>query len=170
MGAAPGFFSGLVFSDLCFIKNTRKPSPPARGGVSRHNVGAGWWEIKMNNKIFNQKDKKSTRRFLRKEMPKGEILLWQKLKNNQMGYKFRRQQGIDRYVVDFYCPKLKLAMEVDGRTHDYHDQIIYDRERQKHIEALGINVKRFYSEEIFENIDSVMEQIYLICEELKKKM
>jgi very-short-patch-repair endonuclease len=61
-------------------------------------------------------------------------------------------------------------MEVDGRTHDYHDQIIYDRERQKHIEALGINVKRFYSEEIFENIDSVMEQIYLICEELKKKM
>ena len=113
-------------------------------------------------------DKKSIRKILRKEMPKGEILLWQKLKNNQLGYKFRRQQGIGRCVVDFYCPKLKLALEIDGRTHDYHDQIIYDKERQKYIESIGIIVKRFYSEEIFNNLDSVAEQIYLICEELNK--
>ena len=150
-------------------------SPPFQGGVPNPPAGgeAGWLLNKsaiklMNNKIFNQKDKKSIRKILRKEMPKGEILLWQKLKNNQLGYKFRRQQGIGRCVVDFYCPKLKLALEIDGRTHDYHDQIIYDKERQKYIESIGIIVKRFYSEEIFNNLDSVAEQIYLICEELNK--
>lgn len=96
-------------------------------------------------------------------MPKGEVILWKKLKGGQMGYKFRRQHSIGGYVVDFYCPELHLAIEVDGRTHDYHDQIIYDKERQKYIEALGIKVLRFYSEEIFKNLNNVIERIYCFC-------
>ncbi|MDD5290435.1 MAG: endonuclease domain-containing protein, partial [Patescibacteria group bacterium] len=98
------------------------------------------------NIIFNQKQRETIRKILRKEMPKGEVVLWTRLKGNQTGYKFRRQHSIGRYVVDFYCPELHLAIEVDGRTHDYHDQIIYDKERQKYIEALGIKVMRFYRE------------------------
>ena len=79
------------------------------------------------NKIFNDKNQKSIRQNLRKSMPKGEIILWNRLKNSKLGYKFRRQFGINKYIVDFYCPKLKLAIEIDGKTHDYPDQIIYDK-------------------------------------------
>jgi very-short-patch-repair endonuclease len=115
------------------------------------------------NIIFNQKQRETIRKKLRQEMPKGEVILWKKLKGGQMGYKFRRQHSIGGYVVDFYCPELHLAIEVDGRTHDYHDQIIYDKERQKYIEALGIKVLRFYSEEIFKNLNNVIERIYCFC-------
>jgi len=114
-------------------------------------------------KIFNYKTQKPIRQKLRKVMPKGEIILWNRLKHNKIGYKFRRQQGIDNYVVDNYCSKLKLAIEIDGKTHDFPDQIIYDKKRQKHIESLGIKVKRFYSEDIFEDIDYVVEQIKCLC-------
>ncbi|PIT89686.1 DNA methyltransferase, partial [Candidatus Kuenenbacteria bacterium CG10_big_fil_rev_8_21_14_0_10_36_11] len=62
-------------------------------------------------KIFNRKENKFLRKKLRQEMPKGEILLWQRLNNKKMGYKFRRQYSIGSYVVDFYCPQFKLVIE-----------------------------------------------------------
>ena len=121
------------------------------------------------NKIFNNKNQKHIRKNLRKTMPKGEILVWQRLKNSKLGYKFRRQHGIDNYVVDFYCPKLKLAIEIDGKTHDFLDSISYDKERQKELENLGVKIRRFYSEDIFEDLNYVVEQIKCLCEKLNKK-
>lgn len=121
------------------------------------------------DKIFNLNNQKFTRKDLRKSMPKGEKLLWCKLKGNKLGYRFRRQYGIDNYVVDFCCPKLRFAVEIDGKTHDFPDQIIYDKKRQEYIESLGIKVKRFYSEDIFEDIDCVVEQIKCLCEKLDKE-
>ena len=66
-------------------------------------------------RIYNLKKGQTRRKYFRKNMPKSEVILWSKLKNKQMlGERFLRQYGVDQYVLDFYCPRLKLAIEVDG--------------------------------------------------------
>ena len=122
------------------------------------------------NKLFNNKNLKQTRRSLRKTMPKSEKMLGFRLRANKVGYKFRRQYAIENYIVDFYCPKLKLAIEIDGKTHDLPDLIKYDKQRQEYLESLGIQVKRFYSEDIFEDLDYVVERIKNVCNDLKKRL
>lgn len=110
--------------------------------------------------VFNKAEEKPKRRMLRKNMPQAEILLWSKLKDKGLkGYKFRRQYSIDRFVVDFYCPKVKLAVEVDGDSHFVEGTDICDRERQSIIESYGITFLRFTNREIYENIDGVLEKI-----------
>ncbi len=103
---------------------------------------------------------------LRKQPIKAERILWWKLRNKQLGYKFKRQFGIGKYIVDFYCPKLKLVIEVDGATHGTNQKITYDNTRQKYLESLGITVKRYLNIDIFEHLDDVMESIIEICEKL----
>ena len=103
-------------------------------------------------------------------MPKSEKMLGFRLRANKVGYKFRRQYAIENYIVDFYCPKLKLAIEIDGKTHDLPDLIKYDKQRQEYLESLGIQVKRFYSEDIFEDLDYVVERIKNVCNDLKKRL
>ena len=89
--------------------------------------------------IFNKKEYVKKRQSLRKRMTRAEILLWSKLKGKQLlGLKFRRQYGVDSYVVDFYCTEIKLAIEVDGDVHGYNSRVLYDNQRHKNIEALGI--------------------------------
>jgi very-short-patch-repair endonuclease len=69
-------------------------------------------------KVYNRIDEKIKRRMLRGNMPQAEIILWSKLKNKGFkGYKFRRQYSVGKFVIDFYCPRLKLAIEVDGKSH-----------------------------------------------------
>ena len=64
-----------------------------------------------------------------------------------------------KYVIDFYCPKLKLAIEIDGQTHLDQVARIYDQERQKYIESFGIKFLRFSNYEVYENLDAVIEKI-----------
>jgi len=110
--------------------------------------------------IFNRKELNKRRQQLREEMTKAELLLWQQLKNKQMlGYKFRRQHSIGAYVVDFYCPKIKLAVEIDGMTHITNEEIEYDRQRQEEIETLGIQFLRFTNEMIFNDLNNVLNEI-----------
>jgi len=93
-------------------------------------------------------------------MPIAEVLLWAYLKNKHLGsYKFRRQYSVRNYVVDFYCVKIKLAIEVDGDSHFRKRTVAYDKNRQKEIESFGIKVIRFTNKEIYENIDEVIEKI-----------
>ena len=94
-------------------------------------------------------------------MPLAEVILWTKLKGKQLqGYKFRRQCSIGRYVVDFYCPRQRLAIELDGESHYQNQDVwIYDRERQRFIESLGIRVIRFTNLEVYKNISGVLERI-----------
>jgi very-short-patch-repair endonuclease len=67
---------------------------------------------------FNKKEMQARRRILRKNMPAAEVIIWLKLKNRQMhGERFLRQYSVDQYVLDFYCPRLRLAIEVDGESH-----------------------------------------------------
>ncbi len=93
-------------------------------------------------------------------MPLAEKILWAELRGKQLaGYKFRRQYSIDRFVVDFYCPQLKLAIEVDGDSHFLEGANIYDAERQSIIEDFGIEFLRFTNEEIYTNLDGVLSKI-----------
>jgi very-short-patch-repair endonuclease len=94
-------------------------------------------------------------------MPKSEVILWSKLKNRQMhGVRFLRQFGIDAYILDFYCPCLKLAIEVDGDSHFVRGAEEYDRTRQEHIESYGIRFLRFTNNEVCRNTQGVCQRIY----------
>jgi len=92
-------------------------------------------------------------------MPYAEVILWSKLKNKQLGYKFRRQYSVEGFVIDFYCTELKLAIEADGDSHYIEGGQERDMERQKIIESYGITFLRFTNNEIYENLDGVLVKI-----------
>jgi len=80
-------------------------------------------------------------------------------KNNQLGYRFRRQHPVGNFIVDFYCHKLKLVIEADGSIHNSEEAKIRDEERQKILETEGIKVIRFTNAEILKNGEEVIEKI-----------
>ncbi|MCC5658021.1 endonuclease domain-containing protein [Nostoc sp. XA010] len=94
-------------------------------------------------------------RQMRCEPTPAEKLLWQKLRHKQLlGFKFRRQQTIDRFVVDFYCNEARLVVEVDGEIHDYTQ--VEDAIRQEFLESLRLQVMRFRNEDVLERIEGVL--------------
>ncbi len=118
---------------------------------------------------FNKKIGQNRRRYLRKNMPKSEVILWSKLKNKQMnGERFLRQYGVDQYILDFYCPRLKLAIELDGDSHFMPGAQEQDKARQEYIESFGIRFLRFTNADVCENIDGVCWDIYEEIEKLNK--
>jgi very-short-patch-repair endonuclease len=117
--------------------------------------------VKMRrSEIFNLESTKSTRQMLRNNMAQPEVILWSKLKGKQLdGFKFRRQYGIENFVIDFYCPQVKLAIEIDGDSHFSENSQEKDKWRQKIIEKYGINFLRFTNIEINENLTGVLDEI-----------
>ena len=110
--------------------------------------------------IYNIKALKDKRKKLRHRMTEAEVFLWSRIKNKQLaGYKFRRQHSVGGYIVDFYCPKLKLAIELDGGYHNQEEQIIYDEERTKYLNSLNIKVVRYWNHEVLKGIDDVLEDL-----------
>ncbi|MEO1182164.1 MAG: endonuclease domain-containing protein [Cyanobacteria bacterium J06636_28] len=106
---------------------------------------------------YNPKLKERARQ-LRQNMTKGEIFLWQQLKRKQMmGYDFDRQRPIDQFIVDFYCKALRLAIEIDGSSHDSPDAQARDRDRQARLEALGVRFLRFRDAHVKQNINEVCQ-------------
>ncbi len=118
-------------------------------------------------RVHNIKTYKKTRQFLRNNATKAEKMLWQKLKDSQLGYKFRRQHGIKQYVVDFYCPKLKLVVELDGDVHYFRKQQEHDWIKEKNLEKLGFKIIRYHNSEIIEDIDKVIANMKAICKKLE---
>ncbi len=110
--------------------------------------------------VYNHKHLKPIKRLLRKQEISAEKILWSRLRNKQQRFKFRRQYGVGNYIIDFYCPKLKLAIEVDGATHSTEIEIKNDLIREKYITRFGIKVIRYTNAEIFYNIDDVVGSIY----------
>ncbi len=97
-------------------------------------------------------------RQMRCEPTLAEEKLWQKLKSKQLlGFKFRRQHVIDRFIVDFYCGEAYLVVEVDGGIHDYTQQ--EDAIRQEFLESLGLRVVRLKNEDVLNSIDGALEKI-----------
>ena len=107
-------------------------------------------------KIHNLPDQKTLRQKLRHIATPAEKLLWKSLKKSGVGAKFRRQHGIGPYVLDFYCPEHKLAIEIQGGVHD--DVLIgeHDAERQSYLESQGIRVLYFKNRELLELTDYVV--------------
>lgn len=119
--------------------------------------------------IFNRPSEKERRRSLRNSLPPAELILWSKLKSRQIcAQKFRRQFSIGPYVVDFYCPALKLAIEIDGDSHFQPGEQEKDRNRQRFIESTGIRFLRFRNVEIRENLRGVLEAIHRTIGESNK--
>ena len=111
-------------------------------------------------RIYNRPSEKEKRRELRRNMTKAEALLWIQLKNKQLlGQRVLRQYGVGSYVVDFYIPKLKLAIEVDGATHSTDEELEYDKFRQKDIESLGIRFIRCTNLEVYSDMNNLLERI-----------
>ena len=110
--------------------------------------------------VFNTSNVKGRRKQLRQNMPEAEIILWSRLKNKQIsGIKFRRQYSVGKYVIDFYCAKKKLAIEIDGESHYKLNAPEHDEERQKWIEQFGIRFLRFTNDDIRKNLYGVMDAI-----------
>jgi very-short-patch-repair endonuclease len=99
-------------------------------------------------------------RSLRKVQTKAENKLWQALRNGKVDdLKFRRQHAFDNYILDFYCHKIKLAVEVDGEVHDNAEVAAYDIVRTNNLNDNGITVLRFTNEEVEKNIKSVIHKM-----------
>ena len=120
-------------------------------------------------KIFNKNENKQLRQKLRNSLQLPEIIVWNYLKNRSLNnLKFRRQYSINNYVVDFYCPELKLAIEIDGDSHFLDKkQMAYDKNRQEYIENFGIRVLRFMNHDVLKNIEGVLEKIQEEAEKIK---
>jgi len=89
-----------------------------------------------------------------------EVQLWKLLKNKQVeDLKFRRQHSIENYIVDFYCPELKLAIELDGQYHASYAMQTLDQERNIQIQKFGITVLRFENKVVFEQPEEIINQI-----------
>ena len=101
---------------------------------------------------------KERARFLRRNMTPGEVRLWKELKQGKLdGYDFDRQRPIGEYIVDFYCKELRLAIEIDGQSHDFKQR--KDAGRQELLEELGVRFLRFWEHEVRENCVGVVERI-----------
>ena len=95
---------------------------------------------------------------LRKQGILSEVILWRYLKNKQLnGFRFFRQKPLDNYIVDFFCPDLMLAIEIDGITHG--DKIFKDEERDKRLKHFGVTVLRFSDRNIKNNVGAVLGAI-----------
>ena len=97
-------------------------------------------------------------RRLRQNLTPAEALLWSALRGRQvLGLKFRCQHPLDRFILDFYCPAYKLAIEVDGEIHT--EQVGYDSARTEQLEEYGYHMLRFSNQEVLENLSSVINEI-----------
>jgi len=109
---------------------------------------------------FNTKSLKERRRELRRNQTNTEKILWELLRGRRLdGFKFYRQYSIGPYVVDFYCPQLRLAIEIDGSQHTEREIVIYDKERSNYFNSVNIQILRFWNEEIEKNVEVVLEKI-----------
>jgi very-short-patch-repair endonuclease len=110
-------------------------------------------------KVHNLKNKELARRKLRKSATPQEIIIWSRLRRSQLGYKFRRQHSIGKYIVDFYCPEKKLIIELDGFQHKEENRKKYDKRRSEYLSNLSLKIVRFWNNEVNINLDSVIAKI-----------
>jgi len=109
-------------------------------------------------RIFNLPQLKQTRRRLRNDRSPAEHILWRYLKGRRLlGYKFRRQHSIGRYIVDFYCPELRLAIEVDGDSHFSELAMTNDRRREMIMRQLCVWTIRVRNDEIRKDVLGVID-------------
>ena len=123
----------------------------------------------MENKLFLNDDSvlQTRAKNLRQNMSKAETRLWHHLRAGRLnGYKFRRQQPMGNYIVDFVCVTPKLIIEADGGQHA--EQAEYDQARSLYLNGLGFTVLRFWNDEILRQTDEVLAEILRVLQELER--
>ena len=122
-----------------------------------------------NTAKANDATQKEQRKTLRNNMTPAEALLWRSLRGSRAGgWKWRRQQGIGPFVLDFYCPALRLCIELDGSAHDYTYE--YDEQRTAYLNAQDIRVVRFTNDQVFNSYEGVVAEIIRICSQRPGKL
>ena len=125
----------------------------------------------MTERLYTRKEKLPERKHLRNNSTAAESTLWKALRCRQIdGLKFRRQHSIGAYIMDFYCPEIKLCIELDGNVHDDYLQHHSDIIRTKFINEQGITIFRFSNECVYHNPDQIIEAIrnFNQCPKLRK--
>ena len=123
----------------------------------------------MENKLFLNDDSvlQTRAKKLRQNMSEAETRLWHHLRAGRLnGYKFRRQQPMGNYIVDFVCVTPKLIIEADGGQHA--EQAEYDQARSLYLNGLGFTVLRFWNDEILRQTDDVLAEILRVLQELER--
>jgi very-short-patch-repair endonuclease len=115
--------------------------------------------IPVKDQINNRKELKEFRKQLRTNLTPAEAALWKCLKGNKLGRKFRRQHSVGNYILDFYCPDEKLAIELDGQYHFTSAGFDHDEQRTTYLSAQGIRVIRFENDEVFKATEAVIDII-----------
>lgn len=114
----------------------------------------------MKNEIISRAKK------LRENRTEAETHLWHFIRARRLGgYKFRRQHPLGNFIVDFYCPEKKLAVELDGEHHENEEQLAYDQKRACLLGHKGIKVLRYWNHDVFLNTEGVMEDLLRELEE-----
>jgi very-short-patch-repair endonuclease len=109
--------------------------------------------------IHNRKKLEQYRKDLRNNLTSAEATLWNYLKGKQLGKKIRRQHSVGNYILDFYCATERIAIELDGAHHFTEEGMKYDSERTAYLNGLNIRVIRFENRRVFEELESVLEEI-----------
>ena len=109
---------------------------------------------------YNKQSEKINRRKLRKNSTAAEKILWERLRGRKfLGYKFRRQYSISQFVLDFYCPEKRFAIELDGEIHNEEKVKNHDENRDGFTKDFNIRIIRIKNEMIFDDIDKVLKFI-----------
>jgi very-short-patch-repair endonuclease len=119
-----------------------------------------------NKIIFYNPNLKEKARRLRIKCTPSETLLWSRIRRRSLGYEFHWQVPIDEYIVDFYCHELRLAIDVDGSSHDNKQE--YDLLRQRKLERLGVRFLRFDDRDFRRSMNDVLRAITTVIAELEK--
>lgn len=110
--------------------------------------------------LHNRQQQRELRRQLRRNSSPPEVILWARLRRGQLGCRFRRQHGIGPYIVDFYCAKHRLVVEIDGAQHTESQKAIdNDQSRESYIRSRGLHIIRFTGKEVNEQLESVIETL-----------
>ena len=119
-----------------------------------------------NRIIYYRKANNAFARKLRNESTYAEALLWKYIRNRSLGVQFHRQVPLDKFIVDFYCHELKLAIEIDGITHEGSEAEQRDETRQKRLEDLGVSFIRFADNDVKTNIQGYYTALQMKVDEL----
>lgn len=156
-------------SDVINAPSPLTPLPSRARGADKNleNISHTFHKDEVNKQLnispchYSQKTLNQAKE-LRKNLTKPEEILWFMLRNNSFcDLKFKRQAPIGKYIVDFICLEKKIIIELDGSQHLKEENIAYDKERAKYIEREGYKIIRFYNSEIFNDLEDVLERIYL---------
>jgi very-short-patch-repair endonuclease len=142
-----------------FVKSEAHSAPPPEKGEAGRGL--------KPTRLHNLKSQENKRRQLRKNQTEPEKYFWSWVRGKQLGTKFRRQQGIGHYIVDFYCVEFGLVIELDGDSHYTEDAKKQDDERTAFLQSKGFRVIRFTNLEVMRNKEGVLQKVMLCLESRK---